>query len=154
MKKNNNNQLINSRWKSFVKPIFTFFVIAIPALLIWVFFSTDFPFAEHWNLNYEWWIKLLIGIAFVIGTFLITALFVSLRMLDMSVFSFSIPVSVSFMTIFITDQLVAWARALIIIPIFLLIIPVVIYTKKIETKLAIRKRKKIEKSNEKIIGHK
>ena len=128
-------------------------VIAVPALLIWIFFSNDYPFAEKFGTNYQWSIKFAIGIAFIIGSFLLTLLLVSMKMLDISIFMFSLPIAISFMTIFITDSLVPWARALIVITAFLLVIPISIVIKKIEIKLIIKKK---EKENEKIkiIGHK
>ena len=71
MKKNNksknNNKMVNSWLESFKTPLFTFFVIAIPCLLLWIFFSSDFPFAAAFNIEYSWWIKLLIGIASLVG---------------------------------------------------------------------------------------
>ncbi|MBD5422937.1 MAG: hypothetical protein HDR43_00315 [Mycoplasma sp.] len=153
MKKNNNNSLIKSRWKSFKNPIFTFFVIAIPCLLLWIFFSNDFPFAKHYNLDYSWWIKLLIGISFIVGTFLITVLFVYIKILDLSIFIFSLPVSICFVVIFVSDGLEPWIRALIVIPFFLLVIPISIITKKIEIKKMIKKQQ-TSLNEEKIIGHK
>lgn len=154
MKKNNNSQLVNSRWKSFIKPIFTFFVVAIPGILLWIFFSSDFPFANAYNMEYDWWIKLLIGIAFICGSFLITCLFVSIKIIDISIFMFSLPVSICFTIIFVSDSLVAWVRAIIIIPFFFLIIPISIAVKKIEIRQIMKSKNKINNDNNKIIGHK
>ncbi len=151
--KKNNSPIVNSRWKSFIKPIFTLLVIAVPSLMIWIFFSNDI-FAKELGLDLVWWIKLLIAIGFICATLLITMLFVYLKILDMSIFMFSLPISICFMTIFVTDELVAWLRSIIVVVMFLLIIPISIYTKKIETKLLIRKKIKQEKNNEKIVGHK
>lgn len=157
MKKNNksknSNKMINSWLESFKTPLFTFFVIAIPCLLIWIFFSNDFPFASAYHIEYSWWIKLLIGIAFIVFSFLITLLCVYLKILKWSIFIFSLPITICFITIFVTDQLEPWIRSLIIIPFFLLIIPISILVKKIEIKQMI-KNKKQNSNEDNIIGYK
>lgn len=156
MKKNkrkNDNKTVNSWLESFKTPLFTFFVIAIPCLLLWIFFSNDFPFAEAFNIQYSWWIKLLIGFAFIASTFLLTLLFVYLKMLKWSIFIFSLPISICFVAIFVTDQLEPWIRSLIIIPFFLLIIPIAIIVKKIEIRQMIKNQKQ-KNDEDHIIGYK
>ena len=157
MKKNNksknNNKMVNSWLESFKTPLFTFFVIAIPCLLLWIFFSSDFPFAAAFNIEYSWWIKLLIGIAFIIFSFLLTLLFVYFKILKWSIFIFSLPIAICFVAIFVSDQLEPWVRSLIIIPFFFLIIPIAIIVKKIEIKQMI-KAKKDKNNDDTIIGHK
>lgn len=138
MKKNNKN--VNSISKSFIKPIFTFFVVVIPALILWIFFSKDFKFL--WKDDYieiSWWIKFAISLAFIIFTFSITFLFIYFNLLDISIFSFSLPVSICFMVIFLSDSLEPWIRLLIIVPFIFLSIPIIFFVKKIEFKF---KRKK------------
>ncbi len=154
MKKNkkSKNGMINSWIESFKTPLFTFFVIAVPCLLLWIFFSNDFPFATYFNISYDWWIKLLIGLAFIIGSFLITFLFVYLKILKISIFMFSLPVAICFITIFVTDQLEPWIRSLITIPFFFLIIPIAIVIKKIEIKKIVKDKSKNDEDN--IIGYK
>lgn len=157
MKKNNksknNNKMVNSWLESFKIPLFTFFVIAIPCLLLWIFFSSDFPFAAAFNIEYSWWIKLLIGIAFIIFSFLLTLLFVYFKILKWSIFIFSLPIAICFVAIFVSDQLEPWVRSLIIIPFFFLIIPIAIIVKKIEIKQMI-KAKKDTNNDDTIIGYK
>lgn len=156
MKKNNkknNNQMINSRLKSLINPLYTFFVVAVPSLMIWIFFSNDFPFADSWNINYSWWIKLLISVSFIVGAFLITVLFIFLKILPISILNFSLPISICFMVIFVTDNIEPWIRALIIVPFLLLSFPITILVKKIDIKIKMKKNKKW-KNEDKIIGHK
>lgn len=153
MKKNNESPILNSRKNSIIKSVFTFLVIAIPALMLWIFFSNDFPFAKHFGIEFSWWIKLLIGISFIIGSFLITLLFIYLKILDLSIFIFSLPVSICFVIIFATDLLAPWARAIIIVPVFFLVIPITILIKKIQLNIIIKNKNK-NKTEEKIIGHK
>ncbi len=156
MKKNKNYTNVNSRWRSFIKPLYTLFVIAVPAILIWIFFSKD-VFAVELGINFIWWIKFAIALAFIVVTSLITALMVYLKIIDISVFMFSLPVSICLMTIFLTDNFTgdqSWVRAIIIIPVFFLTIPICITIKKIEIRLAIKKRTKEKIDNEKIIGYK
>lgn len=155
MKKNNitSNNRINSRGKSFVKPIFTFFVVAIPSLLLWIFFSNDFPFAKEYKLEFPWWIKLFIGIALLISTTLITLLFIYIKILDWNIFNFSLPVAICFSVIFVTDNLEGWIRALIVLPFLFSIIPIFMIVKKIEMKEQIKRNKKTN-NKEKVIGHK
>lgn len=156
MKKNNQklkNQNINSGWKSFVKPVFTFFVIGVPSLLLWIFFSNDFPFAKEFKVESAWWIKLLIGLSLIVVTTLITFLFIYIKILDWNIFNFSLPIAICFTVIFVTDQFEAWIRAIIVLPFLFSIIPIFMIVKKIEMWEQIKKHKKTN-NNEKIIGHK
>lgn len=158
MKKNNkrsknNNKTVNSWLESFKTPLFTFFVIAIPCLLLWIFFSNDFPFAAAYHIDYSWWVKLLIGIAFIVFSFLLTLLFVYFKILKWSIFIFSLPIAICFVAIFVSDQLEPWVRSLIVIPFFLLIIPIAIVVKKIEIKQMIKTKKQVN-SEDNIIGYK
>lgn len=138
MKKNNKN--INSISKSFIKPVFTFFVVVIPALILWIFFSRDFRFLwKEDYINISWWIKLIISLVFIIFTFSLTFLFVYFNLLDISIFSFSLPISICFMVIFLSDSLEPWVRLLIIVPFIFLSIPIIFFIKKIEFKFRTKK---------------
>lgn len=145
-----NNYFINSKKKTWIKCIYTLFVVAIPSILIWTFFSKDI-------LNYNtllWWQKFLISTGFIIGVVLITLLFIYFKILDINVFTFVLPISITFMSIFLTEELVPWARTLIVIPFMFLIIPTHYICQKIETKLIIKQKVKQKISKEKIIGSK
>lgn len=144
------NSYLNSKKKSWIKSIYTLFVVAIPSVLIWIFFSKDI-------LNYNalvWWQKLLISIGFIIGVILITLLFIYLKILEISVFTFVLPIAITFMIIFLTEDLVAWARTLIVLPFISLIIPTHFICKKIEMKIIIKKRLKAKLNKNQVIGSK
>lgn len=137
--KENNNYLINSRKISWIKSIYTLFVIAIPALLIWIFFSKDF----FWHNSFLFWQKFLIALSFIVCSTLITILFIYFKILNINILSFSLPVAICFMVIFLTDDLlVSWARALIIVPFILLFIPINLICKKIETRIQLKNKLK------------
>lgn len=147
------NSNVKSKSKSFITPIYTFLVIVLPSLLLWIFFSKDFSFV--FNIKLKWWFKLIIAFIFVISTFLLTLLLIYFKILNVDILFFSLPISICFMAIFATDELNYWIRAIILIPCFLLMIPIILLVKKIKLILYLKqKRKNNDQSNEKIIGHK
>lgn len=149
--KENNNDILNSKKQSWIKPLYTFFVVALPAILIWLFFSNDI-FSNNFNINIGY--KFLIAFAFLIITFSLTFLLIYFKVLEINTLSFVIPVGVCFMVIFLTDSLVSWARALIILPFIFLVIPINILCRKLEVKQEIKRKIKNKIENEKIIGTK
>lgn len=149
MKENNN--FINSKKKSWIKPIYTMFVVAIPALLLWLFFSND-VFGQIIKLKY--WHKILISIAFLLFSVSLTSLLIYLKILEISILSFVVPTSVCFMAIFLTDALEPWARALIVIPFVFLVIPLNIFCKKLEIKVLMHQKLKDKLNKQKIVGSK
>ncbi len=149
--KKNNSPIIKSWSKSWITPLFAFFAIAVPAILLWLFFSKDI---NLFNIKIELWIQGLIALAFFVFTLLVTLLFIWLKLINLSILSFTIPISICFIVIFLTDQLEPWVRVLITVPFIFLIIPISIFIKKLEFKIEIKKRIKSKNDDEKIIGHK
>lgn len=136
--KKNHNPLINSRKNSWIKSIYALFAIAIPALLLWIFFSDDFLKIQPLPV----WARWLIAIGFVIVSTLVTAILIYFKILEVNVLAFSLPVAICFMVIFLTGGLEAWIRALIVLPFMLLTIPINIICKKIELKLNYQNKNK------------
>lgn len=136
MKANKTNPLINSKKNSWIKSLYTLFVIAIPALLLWVFFSDDFLNIQPLAI----WAKWLLAIGFVLISTIVTSILIYFQILEINVLTFSLPVSICFMVIFLTGSLEPWVRALIILPFMLLTIPINIVCKKIELKMMIKKK--------------
>lgn len=147
MKENNN--LINSRKNSWIKPLYTFFVVALPAMLLWLFFSNDI-FKDVFEIKYIF--KILIALGFILITTGLTILLIYLNILDFNTIAFVLPVGICFMVIFLSSQLYPWARFLIVFPFMVLVIPINIICQKIELKRNAKKRIKMKLENEKIIG--
>lgn len=141
MKKNkNNNPLINTKRKSWIKPLYTLFVVAIPSFFIWFFLGKDFiPEKEKPPLDI--WLNILIAISFIIIVITITLFLVYLKILDMSIMTFVVPIIICFMAIFLSSWLDGdnqWYRVLIIIPLVFTVIPINILVSKYENKQIIK----------------
>lgn len=141
MKKNKNPSFIASKKESWVKPLYTFFVVAMPALLIWVFCSSDFLGTVY---NFAFWVKSLIAIGFMAYVFLTTTLLIYLKIIPINIITFAFPVCLTFMAIFLSDALAYWLRALIILPFVFTIAPFYFWSQKLEMKR--RAREKIRRS--------
>ncbi|MGL6125328.1 MAG: MAG3450 family membrane protein [Metamycoplasmataceae bacterium] len=142
-KPKNKNIIVNAKSKSWIKPLYTLFVVAIPSFFIWFFLGKDFqedaPFAIGYNI--------LIAIAFILVITTITLLLVYLKILKISIIVFTFPIMICFMAIFLSSWLEGenqWYRILIIIPLVFLVIPanmfVNYYEKKQLIKMKVRKK--------------
>ncbi|MDK2819219.1 MAG: hypothetical protein KFW07_00080 [Mycoplasmataceae bacterium] len=141
--KGNNQIILNTKIKSWVKPLYTLFVVAIPSFFIWLFLGKDFidepPFEIYYNI--------LIAISFIIIVFLLTFFLIYFNILNMSILTFVVPIIISFMTIFLTSWLpkdLEWARILIIIPLIFLVIPVNILVDRYERRKLLKSKIKLE----------
>lgn len=92
---------LNSKRKSWIKPIYTFFVVAIPSFFIWFFLSNDF---ESKNV-FLVWAATLIAIGFLLAIFLITIFLIYFKVLDIYVLNFALPVAITFMVIYLTSYI-------------------------------------------------
>lgn len=125
-----NHPFINSRRASWIKTLYALFVIAVPALLLWIFFSDDFLAIQP--LAWGWQVTLALG--FVAGTTLVTVILIHFQLLEPSVLAFTLPVAICFMVIFLTSALAPWQRALLLAPFLCLTIPIHMLCKKWELK--------------------
>lgn len=89
----------NSKKKSWIKPLYTFFVIAIPAFMIWYFLSGDFISTNQTEI----WIAILVAIAFILISSLVTIILIYFKILDIFVLNFSLPIAITFMIIFLSS---------------------------------------------------
>ena len=145
-----NNKLINSRKQSWIKPIYTFFVVVIPAIFIWLFYGE----MNLSSINLEWWKQFLIAIGFVIAILGLTSLLIYFRVFDIFILTFSFPVAICLMMIFVSYPLPIYARALLLIPFIALVFPINIICNKINLQNKIKNKIKKQENNDKIIGHK
>ena len=120
MKAKSNNPNLNSRKNSWIKSLYGLFAIALPALLLWIFFSDDFLAIQPLAL----WAKWLVALGFLVVSTLVTSILVYWKILEINVLAFTLPVAICFMSIFLTTSLEPWARALIVLPLILLTIPI------------------------------
>lgn len=142
----NNNVLLNTKAKSWIKPVYTLFVVAIPSFFIWFFLGKDFqpnpPFAIGYNV--------LIAISFMVVVTTITLLLVYLKILKMSIIIFVFPIMLCFMAIFLSSWLEGdnqWYRILIIVPLVFLVIPVNMFVNYYENKQVIKLKVREELKN-------
>ncbi|MGL4343044.1 MAG: hypothetical protein ACRCRZ_00540 [Metamycoplasmataceae bacterium] len=113
----NNN--LNSKAKSWIKPLYTFFVIAIPAFFIWFFLSNDFGlFNNLLNFGYAF----LIAIGFILISTILTYVVYYFKLVDIFVFSFSLPVAIALMTIYLSSYINNFQYAITIRAILVLIV--------------------------------
>lgn len=151
MKGNSDNKIVKSKINSWMTPIYTFFVVVVPGMMIWLLFSSDFGLATN---EPPLWLKFLIALGFISFVSILTMFLICIRLLKISVLWFAIPISIIFMGIFLTNPLLPWVRALICLPLVLLFLPIKILSEKIEMKIFIKNKLKKETKEEKIIGHK
>lgn len=128
MKAKSNNPNLNSRKNSWIKSLYGLFAIALPALLLWIFFSDDFLAIQPLAL----WAKWLVAIGFLVVSTLVTSILVYWKILEINVLAFTLPVAICFMSIFLTTGLEPWARALIVLPLILLTIPIHMVCQRLE----------------------
>lgn len=128
MKKNNLKNkkkgqiILKTKAKSWIKPLYTLFVVAIPSFFIWLFLGKDFLDKPPFEIQYN----ILIAFAFILIVFLITFFLIYFNILKISILTFVVPIIISFMTIFLTSWLpkdLEWARILIIISFVFIVIP-------------------------------
>ncbi|MGL5357574.1 MAG: MAG3450 family membrane protein [Metamycoplasmataceae bacterium] len=140
--KNNKNPNLNSRKNSWIKALFTLFVVAIPSIMIWFFLSKDFGGGDQNVLNFGYGI--LISIGFIIAVFLLSYLFYYFKICDVSLFTFSLPVAITFMGIYLssflnsTDPNYILYRSLIVLPLTLTVIPINMFITKIKLKIRLK----------------
>lgn len=128
MKAKSNNPNLNSRKNSWIKSLYGLFAIALPALLLWIFFSDDFLAIQPLAL----WAKWLVALGFLVVSTLVTSILVYWKILEINVLAFTLPVAICFMSIFLTTSLEPWARALIVLPLILLTIPIHMVCQRLE----------------------
>ncbi|MGL4252189.1 MAG: hypothetical protein ACRCRQ_01370, partial [Metamycoplasmataceae bacterium] len=113
------NTILNTKARSWVRPLYTLFVVAIPSFFIWFFLGKDFRSDPPFSLGYN----VLIAIAFIIVISVITILLIFLKILKISIIIFTFPITICFMAIFLSSWLQGeyqWYRVLIIIPLVFL----------------------------------
>ena len=123
--------------KSWIKPAYTLFVVAIPSFFMWVFLGKDFGKTPPLSLGYN----ILIALVFIIVIITITLFLIYFKILKMSIMTFVIPILVCFMAIFLSSWLQGddrWYRILIIIPLVFVVIPVNIFVNYYEKKEVIK----------------
>ncbi|MGL5732998.1 MAG: MAG3450 family membrane protein [Metamycoplasmataceae bacterium] len=133
----NDNIILNTRSKSWIRPLYTLFVVAIPSFFIWFFLGKDFRTDPPFSIGYN----VLIAIAFIIIISAITILLVFLKILKMSIIIFTFPITICFMAIFLSSWLQGeyqWYRVLIIIPLVFIVIPINMFVNYYERKQIIK----------------
>ncbi len=141
--KTNTNYIVNTKLKSWIKPLYTLILVAIPSIFMWVYLGWDFrPKDQPPPLNI--WYIILIVILFIFVIILITLILIYFKILPLSILPFIIPILISFMAIFLSSWLheinQQWYRALIIIPSIFTVIPVNIFLNKYERKQLIKSK--------------
>jgi hypothetical protein len=129
--------ILNTRTKSWIKPAYTLFVVAIPSFFMWFFLGKDFGFTPPLSLGYNF----LVAIAFIIVIITITLFLIYFKILKMSIMTFVVPILICFMSIFLSSWLVGdnqWYRILIIVPLVFTVIPVNILVNWYETKQSLK----------------
>ena len=138
--------ILNSRLNSWIKPLYTLFVVAIPSFFIWLFLGKDFGKTPPLSFGYN----LLIAILFMIVIAIITSILIYFKILKMSILTFIIPIVICFMAIFLStwlDRDNEWYRILNIIPLVFIVIPVNVLVDRYDRKqiLKLKLRNEIKK---------
>lgn len=145
-----NNGIVKSKKNSWMTPLYTFFIVVIPGIMIWLLFSNDFGLNI---IKLPLWGSFLVALGFILGVSLLTIFLIYIKLLKFNVSWFAIPIAIIFMAIFLTDSLFPWARALICLPLVIVFLPIKIWSEKIERRIYIKNKIKKENENNKIIGH-
>ena len=129
--------ILNTRAKSWIKPAYTLFVVAIPSFFIWFFLGKDFGTTPPLSIGYN----ILIALSFIAVVVTITLFLIYFKILKMSIMTFVIPILVCFMAIFLSSWLDGdnqWYRILIIIPLVFIVIPINIFVNYYERKQSLK----------------
>ena len=125
--------ILNSKVNSWIKPLYTLFVVAIPSFFIWLFLGKDFGKTPPLSFGYN----VLIAISFIIVIGIITSVLIYFKILKTSILNFIVPIVICFMAIFLSSWIDGdnqWYRILIIIPLVFIVIPINILVDKYDRK--------------------
>lgn len=137
---------MNKKYKtsSLIKSLISFFLVLLPSLIIWFFFSKDWTPNPIISYKYIW----LIALGFVMLVLLISWIFVITHIAWYDLFNFTLPIAILMMLILITYPLTSWARALIIIgAIIVVTLPINMFVTRL-TENASDKEKEMERQSD------
>ncbi len=124
-KSNKNNLVKNEKFEdkrtgSWTQVLVTLVFILIPALFIWIFLSKDFNVVQVLSIGELW----AIAIGFIAYAILITIFLIWIQLIWIDTMNFTLPVSIVLMAILLSQDVVIWGRALIVIALIFTALPV------------------------------
>ncbi len=122
-----NVDILHKRTGGWTQALVTLVFILIPAIIMWVFLSTDFSNKHLLNTKELWGV----AIGFVVYALLITIFLIWIQLIWIDTMNFTLPISIILMAILLSQNLHTWVRALIAIGLIFTALPINMLTVRI-----------------------
>ncbi|TCG11516.1 MAG3450 family membrane protein [Mycoplasma todarodis] len=119
-----NIEIAEKRTGSWTQALVTLVFILIPAIVMWVFLSKDFNAKPILSTGELWGV----AVGFVGYALLVTLFLIWIQLIWIDTMNFTIPVSIVLMSILLSQNVVIWGRALIVIALIFTALPVNMFT--------------------------
>ncbi|NQZ29111.1 MAG: hypothetical protein HRT98_01870 [Mycoplasmatales bacterium] len=119
-----NPEIMEKRTGAWTQALVTLIFILIPAIIMWIFLSKDFNVKQVLNLGELWGV----AIGFIGYALLITLFLIWIQLIWIDTMNFTLPVAIVLMSILLSQNVVIWGRALIVISLIFTALPVNMFT--------------------------
>ena len=119
-----NPVIMEKRTGAWTQALVTLVFILIPAIVMWVFLSKDFDAKQVLTTGELW----AVAIGFVSYALLITMFLMWIQLIWIDTMNFTLPVAMVLMSILLSQDVVIWGRALIVISLIFTALPVNMFT--------------------------
>ncbi|CAM9109170.1 MAG3450 family membrane protein [Mycoplasma todarodis] len=119
-----NPEIMEKRTGSWTQALVTLVFILIPAIVMWIFLSKDFNAKQVLTTGELW----AVAIGFVSYALLITLFLMWIQLIWIDTMNFTLPVAMVLMSILLSQDVVIWGRALIVISLIFTALPVNMFT--------------------------
>ncbi len=112
--------IAEKRTGAWTQALVTLVFILIPAIVMWVFLSKDFNAKVVLSLGELW----SVAIGFIVYALFITLFLMWIQLIWIDTMNFTLPVAIVLMSILLSQNIVIWGRALIVIGLIFTALPV------------------------------
>ncbi len=119
-----NTNILEKRTGAWTQALVTLVFILIPAIIMWVFLSKDFNAKQVLTVGELWGVS----IGFIGYSILVTLFLMWIQLIWIDTMNFTLPVAIVLMSILLSQDVVIWGRALIVIALIFTALPVNMFT--------------------------
>ncbi len=119
-----NTNIMEKRTGAWTQALVTLVFILVPAIVMWVFLSKDFDAKQVLTTGELW----AVAFGFVGYALLITLFLMWIQLIWIDTMNFTLPVAMVLMSILLSQDVVIWGRALIVIALIFTALPVNMFT--------------------------
>jgi len=127
-----------------VNALLTLIVVAVPAIILYYFTLPGWNnIRDTHNLSLypiSYGLMWVIAISFIISSILLLIFFMWLRLVNLGIFNFAIPLSLVLMGIYVTPMWPIWGRGILAIVLIFTSFPIMMLTTKIKEKIIKNKK--------------